>query len=88
MVSREVPIWDEPAVEALKEMESSVRPNFAGEAPDFNLSAAQWAAEIIYYACQALVCRDIARETVQERLALLTHLAQRYRCFAQVPRGL
>ena len=68
VVSQEDAIWDDAALELLKETELAARANAPGTAPRFDLAAAQWAAEIIYYACQALVCRHLGPEKVQERL--------------------
>jgi hypothetical protein len=68
LVSEQDPIWDDAALDLLKEIDVAVRANLGSTAPAFQLAPAQWAGEIIYYACQACVCRHIDQEKVKEHL--------------------
>jgi hypothetical protein len=48
----------------LRPAESVVRLNLAGEAPEFLLPAARWAARIFYGSCHFLVCRDVEPKVI------------------------
>jgi hypothetical protein len=44
------------------------RQNLAGDAPDLEPAAAQWAAVRLYRACQALVCREMPQPEMEKML--------------------
>ncbi len=44
------------------------RRNLAGDAPDLDLAAAEWAAVRLYRACQALVCREMPQPEMEKML--------------------
>jgi hypothetical protein len=71
VVSREdLPGSNEEALPALIELELHARQELAGDAPAFCPRTATWAARILYEACRATVCRDLAAAAVKAALAL------------------
>jgi hypothetical protein len=64
--SRFEPSADAPA--AWREMEQFGRAHLPGEAPACDPVAGLWAAERLYFACQAVVCRDLDTEEVRPRV--------------------
>ena len=60
------PRWPEELAAA----DAARRDELGPRAPALETSAARWAAEILYRACQFLVCRDVAGEVVRQTLAV------------------
>src|SRR3954452_21971847 len=50
--------------ELVQQWDTVRRPELAGDAPALSLPAAQWAAQRLYRACQAVVHREIPEEQV------------------------
>jgi len=57
------------ATEVLTEMDAQARMELSGRPPVLDEAAAEWAAGMLYRACQLLAYRDIPAEVVQEDLA-------------------
>ncbi|HYF50592.1 MAG TPA: hypothetical protein VEJ63_14365 [Planctomycetota bacterium] len=64
------PAEQRATAEALQDLDAIARADFPGGAPLYDASAALWAAETFYKACQFLIYREIGAETVRKTLEL------------------
>lgn len=59
------------AVAAWQVLEQAGRGDLPGDAPDRDETAGLWAAQLLFFACQAIVCRDLDTDEVRPRVLAL-----------------